>query len=168
MKIGLISDTHGHIDDRILIHLKGCDEIWHAGDIGSPEVIEKLKTIAPVIMVSGNIDEGPNCPVEWKEIQRIQRNGLKILIIHIAAKPSRYNPKVLNIIKRESPDMVVAGHSHILLVKYDKENRLLFINPGAAGHHGFHKIRTLITFEIINKKPANMQVIELGNRGKLA
>ena len=166
MRIGIISDTHGYFDPEVTNYFKDCDEIWHAGDVGDPIVIEHLRRIAPVHCVYGNIDEGPSRPQLWPEIKWIQHQGVRIMMMHIVGKPLKYLPRVKSLIKRESPTILVAGHSHILKVQYDTENRLLFINPGAAGHHGFHKIRTIIRFEILNGKPQNMEVIELGLRGR--
>ena len=165
MKISLISDTHGYLDQQILNHLKLSDEIWHAGDIGSLEVIEQLERLPGQLrIVYGNIDD--------KLIQNITNEyllfdceGLKVLIIHIADKPPRYNKAVRNLLKEHKPDILVAGHSHILRVINDKANKLLFINPGSCGQQGFHNMRTLIRFEINNGKPHNLEVVELGKRG---
>ena len=166
MKIGIISDTHGYIDEQILSYFSGCDEIWHAGDIGDPKVLEKLAEIADVVVVAGNIDEGSTRRREWPKWQLKTRQGCRIGMTHIASKPPKYNPETKKFINEKSPAIFIAGHSHILMVKYDRVNQTLFINPGAAGHHGFHQIRTIIRFEIINEKPANLEVIELGKRGK--
>lgn len=165
MKIGLISDTHGYMDNQILAYLENCDEIWHAGDIGNLEVTKKLSKIAPLVVVRGNIDEGPSRQPDWPLWQHKEREGCSIVMLHIASKPPKYNREAKWLIREKKPDIFIAGHSHILSVKYDRENKLLFINPGAAGHHGFHKMRTLIRFDIVNSKPANMEVVELGKRG---
>ncbi len=167
MKIGVISDTHSHMDEGILGYLKGCDEIWHAGDIGEAEVLEQLSTVAPLVAVYGNIDDRKKEFLHLPEALYRVREGCKIGMIHIAGKLPKYEPKVLNFIKKESPAILIAGHSHILKVQFDKINNCLYVNPGAAGHHGFHTVRTLIRFEIKLGKPTNMEVIELGKRGRL-
>lgn len=166
MKICIISDTHGYLEPNTLSHLSQCDEIWHAGDIGNLAILQKIESLNPLIAVYGNID-GHEVRAAVPENQIINRLGVKILITHIAATPPSYNKRVLALIKKHQPNILVCGHSHILKVEFDKVNNLLFINPGAAGKHGFHKIKTLIRFEINNGKPQNMEVVELGSRGNI-
>ena len=166
MKIGIISDTHGHLDPKIMTYFKDVDEIWHAGDIGTMEVWEELSAFKPTIAVYGNIDGGILRKV-CVEDALFSRNGVNIFMTHIASKPPKYNPRVLSIIQKFKPNLLVCGHSHILKVMPDKVNNLLFINPGAAGTHGFHKVKTLIRFEINAGKPQNMEVVELGKRGAI-
>ena len=166
MKIGLLSDTHGYLDSKVFQYFKECDEIWHAGDIGSLEVAHQLKKFKPVRAVFGNIDSS--------EIQNVFPEHLsflceetKVLITHIAGNPPRYNSTVNKLRALHKPELLICGHSHILKVESDQKNKLLFINPGAAGNHGFHKTKTLVRFEINKKKITNLQVIEIGERGKL-
>jgi len=166
VKIGLISDTHGHFEESIRQYFKDCDEIWHAGDIGEGNIIEALSTIAPVIAVYGNIDS-PAFQRTYPEDVVFTREGKKICMTHIAGKPPRYNPRVKKLIKAIKPDIFICGHSHILRVIPDKENNCLYINPGAAGKQGFHQVKTLIRFEITQGQIKNMEVIELGKRGAL-
>ncbi len=166
MRIGVLSDTHGWLDKRILHFFKDCDEIWHAGDVGSVEVINTLSTFKPTIGVYGNIDN-QHVRRLFPEFQHIQRAGLYILITHIAGTPPKYNSVIYNKLKEFSPNLLVCGHSHILKVMPDKQNQLTYLNPGAAGRHGFHKIRTIIRFEINAGQLQNMEVIELGKRGKI-
>lgn len=167
MKVGILSDTHGWLDERILHHFKDCDEVWHAGDVGSVEVINKLEQFKPTIGVYGNID-GTGVRVIFPETQVFEREGLKIYITHIAGTPKRYQNGLLNKLKEEKPNILVCGHSHILKVMPDsKLNNMLYINPGAAGKHGFHKVRTIIKLELQDGKITHMDAIELGPRGKL-
>lgn len=168
MKIGLLSDTHGDLDPRIFDYFSGCDEIWHAGDIGDLAVADALKAFRPFRAVYGNID-GKDLRVQYPEDNYFSCGGLKILITHIAGKPPGYNPRVKKLLKTSRPDVLICGHSHLLLIKRDpSQDNMLFINPGAAGNHGFHRVRTLVRFEIINSAISKMEVIELGNRGIIA
>jgi putative phosphoesterase len=164
-RIGLISDTQSYLDERVLHYFEDCDQIWHAGDIGSLTVSEKLASLKPFKAVFGNIDD--------KSIQAIYPENLifnveekKILITHIGGRPDKYPTRVKELLKLEKPDIYICGHSHILMVHSDhKWNNMLFINPGAAGNEGFHKIRTIMKFDLNAGKIENMKVIELGKRG---
>ena len=167
MKIGLLSDTHGYLDEAIFRHFEQCDEIWHAGDIGSVEIVEQLNNFKPLRAVYGNIDSHEMRQITgedaWFELE-----GCKIWMTHIGGAPPRYNQRINKILKNTVPDIFVCGHSHILRVEKDPAKRnMLFINPGAAGKHGFHHIRTIIRFDLNQKKIENMQVIELGKRASL-
>lgn len=166
-KILLLSDTHSYIDNGILKYVNQTDEVWHAGDIGNIDVLEKLEEKVQVRSVYGNID---NHLVRsaTKEINTFICEKIKVCIIHIGGKPPSYNKKTNILIKKEKPKILVCGHSHILKVEYDKIKDVLYINPGAAGRHGFHKKRTMIRFEINGKEIENMEIIELGNRSKLS
>lgn len=160
-KLGLISDTHSYMDDRILHHLSDCDMIWHAGDLGNASVMDKLEQTKPTQGVYGNID-GTDVRVRWPEFICQEIEGVKFLMIHIAGAVETYNTKTRNLILQQKPDVLICGHSHILKVVRDKRFNLMHINPGAAGNHGFHKVRTLLKMEIENGKLVNLQVIELG------
>ncbi len=167
MKIGILSDTHGWLDKRILHYFKDCDEIWHAGDVGSMEVIEELAAFKPLIGVHGNIDNQEIRTV-FPEFKMIKREGINILITHIAGTPKYYNKAVSSKLKEVIPNMLVCGHSHILKVMPDRQKyNMLYVNPGAAGKLGLHKMRTIIRFEINQGKIENMEVIELGKRSSL-
>lgn len=166
MKIGLISDTHGYLDTKVFNYFDQVDEIWHAGDIGTMEILDKLRTFKPTLAVWGNIDGG-ELRTECREGEIVEREGVRVLITHIAGNPPRYNQKVLAYVKRYHPKLLICGHSHILKVMPDKENKLLFMNPGAAGKHGFHKVRTLLRFDLEAGEIKNLEVIELGARAKL-
>lgn len=166
VRIGLISDTHGFLDPAVFEHFKECNEIWHAGDIGELQLIRELEKVKPVKAVFGNIDETEISSLYpedlWMEIE-----GLSVLMTHIAGSPPLYNPRIKKIFKDRKPDILVCGHSHILKIIKDQERDLLFINPGAAGQQGFHHTRTIVRFSIDNKKLHDMEVVELGKRGKL-
>ena len=164
MKIGLLSDTHGYLDDRILAHVQGCDEIWHAGDFGTAAVSERLAEVAPVRGVYGNID-GPDVRSLHPKVNCFSCEGLNILMIHIGGYPGRYKPEVPALLKKQSPGLFICGHSHILKVMHDpKHGNLMHLNPGAAGKHGFHVVRTLLRFEVNAGKVQHLQAIELGKR----
>jgi hypothetical protein len=166
MKIGLISDTHGYMDDRILEHFKECEEVWHAGDVGDMEVITKLTAKHNFRGVFGNIDGG-NIRLELTEDQIFEIFGQKIWIRHIGGYPPKYGPGIKKRLDEINPDLFICGHSHIPKAIPDKERNLLHLNPGAAGTQGFHKIRTMMRFEIGEEGVTNLQLIELGVRGKI-
>jgi len=158
-KILLISDTHGYIDKKIVNYANKVDEIWHAGDIGDISVSDKLKKIKPLRAVYGNIDD-QKIRAEFPLHNRFICEKVKVWITHIGGYPKRYNPKILEELKSNPPDLFICGHSHILKVINDKELDLLHINPGAIGKHGPHRVRTMIQFEINGKKIENLSVIE--------
>lgn len=164
MKIGLLSDTHDYVDDQILRHLAGRDEIWHAGDFGTAKVAERLSEVAPLRGVYGNID-GQDIRVLYPKVLRFEANGLDVLMTHIGGYPGKYHPDIRHEIKTNPPGLFITGHSHILKVMPDKSlNNLLHLNPGAAGRHGFHQIRTMMRFSIEDGQVRDLQVIELGKR----
>ena len=164
MKIGLLSDTHSYLDDQILRHLQDCDEIWHAGDFGTVSVSETLAAAAPLRGVYGNIDDQQIRSLHPK-VNRFNVHGLEVLITHIGGYPGKYHPEIKNEIKANPPHLFISGHSHILKIMPDKRlPGLLHINPGAAGRHGFHTVRTLVKFTLVAGKITNLQVVELGKR----
>lgn len=165
MRIGLISDTHSHMDDRILHHLDGLDEIWHAGDIGDLKVTDALAELAPLRAVYGNIDNA-KIRTEFPLHQRFEIKGLRIWMTHIGGRPGRYDHRIREAVFADRPDVFVCGHSHICKVQFDKSIGGIYMNPGAAGLHGFHKVRTLLRFSIIESKVQDMEVVELGTRAK--
>ncbi|MGB0886087.1 MAG: metallophosphoesterase family protein [Chitinophagales bacterium] len=167
-RIGLLSDTHSFLDKDILNkYFKNVDEIWHAGDIGNLEdVTDIIKNTKPLRAVFGNIDNHV-ARAEFPLDNRFECEGFDVWITHIGGYPGRYNMRVRELLKQNSPDIFICGHSHILKVMRDKKhNNMLTINPGAAGVHGFHKMRTAMRFTLNNKKIENLEVIELGLRGK--
>ncbi|MEO5978064.1 MAG: metallophosphoesterase family protein [Chryseolinea sp.] len=167
MKIGLLSDTHDFLDPKVFDHFRNCDEIWHAGDIGDLLLMQQLEAFKPSKAVFGNIDD-KRVQIKYPEDLFFECEGLKILITHIGGKPPIYNPRAKTLIMMHRPDIFICGHSHMLLIKRDEtQSKMLFINPGAAGNHGFHTMKTLVRFELIDKAVRNMEVIELGKRGAL-
>ncbi len=162
-RIGLLSDTHGYFDDRLIHHFKDCDEIWHAGDIGNMDTLQKITSMKPVVAVYGNID-GQDIRVEYPKHQRFFCERVDVWITHIGGYPNKYDVSVREEIRMNPPDLFITGHSHILKVMYDKKHHLLHINPGAAGKYGFHKVRTAIRFSIDNEKITDLEVIELSTR----
>lgn len=159
-RIGLLSDTHSWWDDRYLTHFNNCDEIWHAGDIGSMRIIEQLETHCPVRAVYGNID-GPEVRFRFSEVVRFNTEGCNILMKHIGGYPGHYDASIRNTIYKERPQLFISGHSHILKVMYDKSIGCLHINPGAAGKQGWQQVRTLVKFTIDNGSFKDVEVIEL-------
>ncbi|OUJ74131.1 metallophosphoesterase family protein [Hymenobacter crusticola] len=162
-KIGLLSDTHSYLDERILHHLADCDEIWHAGDFGTAAVIEALEALAPLRGVYGNID-GQDVRRTQPLVQRFEVEGLHVLMTHIGGYPGHYSPAARPLVTHERPGLFISGHSHILKVMPDPKLHLLHLNPGAAGRHGFHTVRTLLRFEVEAGKVQQLQAVELGLR----
>lgn len=166
-RIGLISDTHSYLDPQLKDFFTDCDEIWHLGDVGDIKVIEELSKWKKTIGVYGNIDNKEVRSI-FPEVLIIEENNFKFMLIHIAGSFGKYNYKVQEYLKTHSNiQCIICGHSHILKVQYDKKNKLLYINPGAAGKHGFHQIRTAMKFEVHNGSIQQLQLIELGKRSKL-
>lgn len=159
-RIGLLSDTHGMLDERVFEHFAHCDEVWHCGDWGSMEIVKKLEAYKPLRAVWGNID-GYDIRNIFPQHNRFMIENVKVWLTHIGGYPGNYDPLVRTAILQQPPKLFVCGHSHILKVKYDKTLDILHINPGAAGKYGFHKVQTLVRFEIDNDKIQNLQVIEL-------
>lgn len=167
IRIGLLSDTHGHFPTSVFKYFEECDEIWHAGDIGSLNVLHSLQKFRPTRAVFGNID-GNAIRQETAENLIFTLEGIKVLITHIGGYPGRYAPEARKIIDHEKPGLFICGHSHILKVMPDPlRPGLLHMNPGAAGIHGFHKTLTILRFSIDSGKITNLQAIELGERGKM-
>lgn len=157
----LLSDTHSVIDDRIQKHLKGIDEIWHAGDIGDIQVTDKLKELVPNLRaVYGNIDNH-TIRSEFPKNLIFTVDGVKVYITHIAGHPNKYIPEVQEILNKEKPKIFICGHSHILKVFYNKKHECLHLNPGAIGKHGFHKFQTMLKFKIENNSITDLNIIEL-------
>jgi len=167
MKIGLLSDTHSYLDPKVFDYFAACDEIWHAGDIGEHHVVDQLEAFKPLRAVFGNIDD-KTLQTRFPEDLRFTCGALDIWITHIGGTPPTYNPRVKKELKKRPPDVFICGHSHILRVKRDPIfNNMLYINPGAAGNHGFHQIKTIIRFDITAGTIGNMEAIELGKRGAI-
>lgn len=162
-KILLLSDTHSFIDDQILKYVKQADEVWHAGDIGDLKVTDAIKKLKPLRAVFGNIDDA-TARLEFPLHNRFLCEQVDVWITHIGGYPGKYNINIREEIKMNPPKIFIAGHSHILKVQYDKKLQSLHLNPGACGKHGFHKVRTMLRFEIDGSDIKNMEIIELEQR----
>lgn len=188
-RIGLLSDTHGLLDKRVLEHFKDCDEIWHAGDIGSIEVLQALREFKPTRAVFGNMDSG-EVRYSLSEFYRFRVEDVNVLLTHIGGYPGRYNPWLIpwfrkskeakqqivdstihqpegqlnDSINRDAIDLFVCGHSHILKVQYDHQFDFLMMNPGAAGKQGWQTVQTLLRFVIDGDKIRDLEVIELAKK----
>ncbi len=158
-KILLLSDTHGYIDPDIIKYVKQTDEVWHAGDIGNLMVTDEIKKLKPLRAVFGNIDDAKTRK-EFPENNRFMCEDVDVWITHIGGYPSRYDIRVKEEIKKNPPKLFISGHSHILKVMADKKLDLLYMNPGAIGKHGFHKVRTMLRFVIDRNKIKDLEVIE--------
>ena len=159
IKIGLLSDTHGFLDERIFEYFRDCNEIWHAGDIGNIEVANRLSVFKPFRAVYGNID-GRDVRMSFPESVRFMCEDKDVFIKHIGGYPGNYDRSVIQLIKENAPNLLISGHSHILKVVYDKKYKLLHINPGAAGKTGLHKVKTVVRFIIDEKQIKDLEVIE--------
>ncbi|MFC5044258.1 metallophosphoesterase family protein [Aquimarina hainanensis] len=162
-KILLLSDTHSYIDDRILHYAKEADEVWHAGDIGDLKVTDAIEAITPLRAVYGNIDDDTirrTFPLD----QHFNCEGVSVWITHIGGYPPKYNKMTRDKIRQNPPHLFICGHSHILKVIPDNKIGTLHMNPGAAGKHGFHKMRTMLRFTLDKGKIENLEVIELGKK----
>jgi len=164
-RIGLISDTHGFLDENIFKHFEECDEIWHAGDFGNIELANSLATLSGLTLkgVYGNID-GQDIRSIYPEQLVFMCEEVKVMMRHIGGSPPKYNPETRKELLIHQPLLFISGHSHILKVMYDDKINCLHMNPGAAGKHGWHKVRTIIRFVIDGKDMKNCEVIELGNK----
>ena len=159
-RIGLLSDTHSCWDDKYLLHFADCDEIWHAGDIGSGVIINQLEVHCPVRAVCGNID-GQEIRLRFGKVLKFRVEECNVIMTHIGGYPGRYDSSVRRMIYDERPQLFISGHSHILKVMYDSVAGCLHINPGAAGRQGWHQVRTLVKFTIDGKEIKDLEVIEL-------
>jgi uncharacterized protein len=165
-KIGLLSDTHGFFDTKLFEFFNDCDEIWHAGDLGSVEVLETIRKFKPLKAVYGNIDD-LILRAELPEMLKFNCEETGVFLIHIGGYPGHYEKNIRNALLINKPALFICGHSHILKVMYDKQFNLLHINPGSAGKSGFHKVRTAVRFAIDKDKIKDLEVIELEKKHKL-
>ncbi len=162
-KILLLSDTHSFIDNQILKFVKQVDEVWHAGDIGDIKVTDTINSIKPLRAVYGNID-GTEARSQFPLDNKFRVEDVTIWMTHIGGYPNRYNKRIKDDLKKTTPKIFISGHSHILKVQYDKKLNLLHLNPGAAGKHGFHAIRTMLRFELDKGEIKNLEIIELAKK----
>jgi putative phosphoesterase len=162
-RIGLMSDTHGYLDDAVFQHFKDVDEVWHAGDFGSLGLLERLEGFKPLRSVWGNID-GNDIRLKVPEVAQFTIEEVPVLMIHIGGYPGRYSAQAKALLLQHKPKLFISGHSHILKVMYDEKLDCLHMNPGAAGLQGWHKVRTLIRFTIDGAAMKDCEVIELAKR----
>jgi hypothetical protein len=166
MRIGLLSDTHGFLDDVVFEDFAECDEVWHAGDFGTLDVLQKLRAFKPVRGVFGNVD-GAQLRAELPKDLAWECEGVPVYMTHIGGYPGNYDSRAEKELRRVEPELFICGHSHILKVMRDQSLGLVHMNPGACGHHGWHVMRTLLRFTIEAGKISGVEVIELGPRGRL-
>ena len=162
-KIGLLSDTHGYWDEKFETYLSSCDEIWHAGDIGSVELAGRFEALKPFRAVYGNIDDYKT-RIAYPQTHRFTIEKVEVLMTHIGGYPGRYDPTIRSQLFTHPPKLFISGHSHILKVMYDKKLECLHINPGAAGKYGFHRVRTLLRFVLEEGNIKDLEVIEIGKQ----
>lgn len=160
-RIGLLSDTHGFLDEAVFNHFENCDEIWHAGDIGDAALADRLAAWKPLKAVYGNID-GQEIRSRYPEVLHWHCENVRVLMLHIGGYPPKYNPQSKALIREYQPQLFIDGHSHILKIMYDPKADCLHINPGAAGKQGWHKVRTLVRFSIDGREIKDCQIVELG------
>jgi len=163
IRVGLISDTHGYLDEKVFHHFKDCDEVWHAGDFGSLELVEALQQFKPLRAVWGNIDDA-RLRREFPERLSFSIDGFRIAMIHIGGYPGRYAPGVKAWLKEQQAQLFISGHSHIVKAVPDPSLNLLHLNSGAAGKQGWHKVRTIMRFVVADAKLQQLELIELVNR----
>lgn len=159
-KIGLLSDTHSYWDQKYVKYFSDCDEIWHAGDIGSIDLALQFEKLKPFRAVFGNIDDA-KIRLSYPEYLRFSLEDVDVLMTHIGGYPGKYKPEVEQILRINPPKLFICGHSHILKIVYDKKYNCLVINPGAAGKYGFHEVRTLVKFSLDSGNIKDLDVIEL-------
>ena len=158
-QIILLSDTHHTLDERFFTYFQKADEIWHAGDIGDLSITDKLKDFAPLKAVWGNIDN-KTTRTEFKKDLYFKCERVNVMMTHIGGYPGKYNKEILPIIEEKKPDLFISGHSHILKIMYDKDYKLLHMNPGAIGDYGIHKVKTVLSFRITGELIKDLKVIE--------
>lgn len=165
MLLGLVSDTHGWLHPELPRALDGCDLILHAGDVGTPAVLEPLREVAPVRAVWGNID-GQDLRRAWPEDDRFEVEGVRFWMRHIAGRPGRWKAGLGERLRADPPDVFVCGHSHILCIERVKglgrpPGGMLFVNPGAAGRHGFHQVKTCVRLRVEDGAARQAEVVHL-------
>ena len=166
MRVGIISDTHSYLDPQVFDHFSECDEIWHAGDFGTIEVANQLEEFKPFRGVYGNIDD-ERLRNAYQEDIRFRCEHSDVWITHIGGRPGRYDKRIRKLLADSPPRLFICGHSHILQVEQDKmHNGMIYLNPGTAGHHGFHLMRTIVTLDFVADQIGNLNIIELGPRGR--
>jgi len=160
LKILLLSDSHSFIDEKIINYCKNADQVWHAGDIGSLEVTNAIQEVSFLRAVYGNIDN-KDIRSEFPLDNKFMAENVGVWMTHIGGYPNRYNSRVKQLLALRPPKLFISGHSHILKVQYDKKLKLLHMNPGAMGNHGFHNVKTMLRFEIDNTDIKKLEIIEI-------
>jgi len=163
MRIGLLADTHGFLDPALFDYFRECDEIWHAGDFGPADVLDRLKSFKPLRGVYGNID-GAEIRTELTERLEWRCEDLRVYMRHVGGYPGRYDRRAKQELVSSKPDLFICGHSHITRIMRDPELKLLHMNPGAAGLVGWHTKRTALRFTVNADKVRDVELIELGPR----
>ncbi len=165
MRIGILADTHDYLDPQVFEHFENCDEIWHGGDFGSVELAQQLREFKPLRGVYGNVDDQALRDL-FPENDRFDCQGVSVWMTHIGGRPGRYDRQVAKMLAQDAPQLFICGHSHILRIEQDKKHGgMIYLNPGAAGNHGFHLVKTIVTLEFVAGRMGNLKVIELGARG---
>ncbi|RFS24919.1 metallophosphoesterase [Chitinophaga silvatica] len=159
-KIGLMSDTHSYLHPQVFKYFEEVDEIWHAGDIGNLAVADQLEGFKPFRAVYGNVD-GADIRIRYPEVLRFTVEDVPVMMIHIGGYPGKYAPGVKALIQQEPTKLFISGHSHILKVVPDPALHLLHMNPGACGQQGWHKVKTLLRFQLDAGNIQQLEVIEL-------
>ena len=159
-KILLLSDTHSYIDNHIMEYVNNVDEVWHAGDIGSVVVADRISNSKPLRAVHGNIDSS-ELTISFPKDLVFTCEGVRVFMTHIGGRPGRYARGINQQLRSIQPKIFICGHTHILKIEYDTKNQVLFINPGSMGKQGFHKVRTMVRFELYKGDVKNMEVIEV-------
>lgn len=165
-KILLISDTHSYLEPKLIKYIHEADEVWHGGDIGDIKICLEIEKLKPFKAVYGNIDDN-GIRATYPENLFFNCEDVPVFITHIGGYPGKYPARIKELLLEHKPKLFICGHSHILKVMYDKDLQLLHINPGACGINGFHKVKTVVRFEIDKSEIKNLAVIELGNRTDL-
>jgi putative phosphoesterase len=165
MRIGLLSDTHGFLDEAVFGYFAECDEVWHAGDFGTVEILDRLSAFRPLRGVYGNVD-GAELRAGLPEALEWECEGVRVWMTHIGGYPGNYDRRAGAELRMRKPDLFICGHSHILKVMRDRTLGLLHMNPGACGHHGWHQVRTLLRFTVGSGQISGVEAVELGPRGR--
>jgi putative phosphoesterase len=165
VRIGLLSDTHGFLDDAVFTYFNECDEVWHAGDFGTPDILDRLQQFRPTRGVFGNVDGGELRAALPQDLFW-DCDGLAVYMTHIGGYPGNYDARARREIERLRPALFICGHSHILKVTRDPARGLLHMNPGACGHHGWHLVRTMLRFSVDAGKISGVEAVQLGPRGR--
>ncbi|QMU63656.1 MAG: YfcE family phosphodiesterase [Flavobacteriaceae bacterium] len=159
----LLSDTHSYIDAQLIKFVKQADEVWHAGDIGDMIVTDTIKKLKPLRAVYGNIDTNEARTI-FPLDAKFTVEGVSVWMTHIGGHPYKYHHRIREALTKSPPKLFICGHSHILKVQFDKRLKFLYLNPGAAGKHGFHQVRTMLRFQLEKGEIKNLEIIELAKR----